>query len=95
MRTFVKQIGSTGTLLSRIVAAVVGGYGLAALTSVAALALPIVRSEAVLVGMLASFIVYTAAIIWVFAAGSPRRAWVGLAWAAMPLAVAAGAVWLR
>lgn len=82
-----------GPLASRIVAAVLGGYALAALTSVAAVSLPLRTSEAVLTGMLTSFLVYTGAVIWVFAVRSARRAWAGLAVAAVPLAVAAWPVW--
>ena len=82
-----------GPLLSRIVAAIFGGYALAALTSVAALALPMVRPQAVLTGMLASFVVYTCAVIWVFAVRSARRAWAGLLVAAVPLGLAAWSVW--
>ena len=80
-------------LLSRIVAALFGGYGFAALTSVAAVALPGARSEAVLTGMLASFVVYTGAVVWVFAVRSAWRAWVGLLIASVPLALAAWTVW--
>ena len=80
-------------LISRIVAAVGGGYALAALTSVAAVALPLAKTEAVLAGLLASFVVYTAAVIWVFAARSARRAWAGLLIAALPLLLAAWPVW--
>jgi len=83
---------AAGPLLSRIVAALFGGYGLGALTSVAALALPMARSQAVLAGMLASFVVYTAAVIWVFAVRSALRAWVGLAVAAALLMIGAGPV---
>lgn len=78
-----------GALLSRIVAAILGGYALAALTSLAALALPIERSQAVLTGMLASFAVYAGAVVWVFAVRSARRAWAGLLIAAAPLLLAA------
>jgi hypothetical protein len=77
-----------GPLVSRIVAAVLGGYALAALTTVAALALPISRPQAVLSGMLASFAVYAAAVVWVFAVRSARRAWAGLLVAAVPLLMA-------
>ena len=79
--------------MSRIVAALFGGYALAALTSVAALALPMGTVEAVLTGMQASFVVYTAAVIWVFAATSARKAWLGLAVAAVPLLALACCVW--
>lgn len=80
-------------LASRIVAAVFGGYGLAAAASVAAVSLPMARTEAVLVGMLASFAVYTGAVVWVFAVRSARRAWAGLVLAAVPLLLAAWPVW--
>ncbi|MFV0680235.1 DUF3649 domain-containing protein [Ottowia sp.] len=64
---------------SRALAAVFGGYALAALTSVAlALWLPLARAEAVTWGMLASFVVYPCAVMWVFAARSAARAWWGL-----------------
>lgn len=82
-----------GPLVSRIVAALFGGYALAALASVAALALPMGTVEAVLAGMQASFVVYAAAAIWVFAARSASRAWLGLAAAAVPLLAAACWVW--
>lgn len=80
-------------LLSRIVAALFGGYALAALTSVATLALPMAQSEAVLTGLLLSFLVYVGAVVWVFAVRSARRAWVGLLVAAVPLLLAAWSVW--
>ena len=52
-------------LMSRIAAALFGGYALAALCSVAALALPIDPQQAVFTGMLASFLLYAGAVIWV------------------------------
>lgn len=76
-----------GPLVSRIVAAIFGGYGLASLAAVAATALPGPTSEAVLIGMMLSFAVYTGAVIWVFAVRSAWRAWVGLIVAAAPLAL--------
>lgn len=82
-----------GPLLSRIVAAVFGGYGLAALGSVAALALPMSKPQAVITGMLASFAVYAGAVVWVFAVRSATRAWAGLLVAAVPLLLAAWSVW--
>lgn len=78
---------------SRIVAALFGGYALAALGSVAALALPMSKPQAVLTGMLASFAIYAGAVVWVFAARSALRAWAGLLVAAVPLAAAAWSVW--
>lgn len=80
-------------LASRIAAAVFGGYALAALASVAAVALPVDRVQAVLAGMLASFIVYTGAVVWVFAVRSARRAWAGLLVAALVLLPGAAWVW--
>jgi len=87
-----KALGA-GPLLSRIAAALLGGYALAALTSVAAVALPVSRTEAVFTGLLLSFVVYALAVIWVFAVRSATRAWAGLAVAAMPLLLAAWTVW--
>ncbi|HEL3174159.1 TPA: DUF3649 domain-containing protein [Stenotrophomonas maltophilia] len=72
-------------LVSRIIAALFGGYVLAALCSIAALALPIDGRQAVFTGMLASFLVYAGAVVWVFAVRSARRAWLGLIFAALPL----------
>lgn len=80
-------------LVSRIIAAVLGGYALAALTSVATLALPMERGEAVLTGMMLSFIVYAAAVIWVFAASSARRAWAGLLVVGAPLLLVDMGIW--
>lgn len=81
-------------LISRIIAAIFGGYALAALTSVSAVALlPIEPVQAVLAGMLLSFVVYASSVIWVFAVRSATRAWAGLAIAATPLGLAAWAVW--
>jgi hypothetical protein len=80
-------------LISRIVAAVFGGYGLAALFSVAILAVPFSKPEAVLAGMTASFIVYVAAVIWVFLAPTASRAWMGLILAGLALMPFAWYVW--
>jgi ABC-type polysaccharide/polyol phosphate export permease len=91
--TVLHRVRRTGPLISRIVAAIFGGYALAALSSVAPLALPMSRPQAVLTGMLASFLIYTGAVIWVFAVRSAWRAWVGLLVAAVPLLLAAGWVW--
>lgn len=80
-------------LASRIVAALFGGYALGALGSVATLALPASRPQAVLAGMMLSFLFYAGAVIWVFAARSALRAWAGLAAAAAPLLLASGMAW--
>jgi hypothetical protein len=89
----VRRLLAKGPLVSRIVAAIFGGYGLAALSSIAVLALPVAPAQAVIGGVLASFAVYAGAVVWVFAVRSARRAWVGLAVAAAALAIPAGLVW--
>lgn len=65
-------------------AAVLGGYALAnalpvAIVPIVALGFgAVARSDAVLIAMQLSFVVYTGAVMWVFAARSARAAWVGL-----------------
>lgn len=95
MSDVLEKVRRIGPLLSRITAAVLGGYGLGALTSVATLALPVSRTEAVLAGMQLSFVIYTIAVIWVFAVRSATRAWIGLAIAAIPLLLATWPAWHR
>jgi len=73
---------------SRAIAAIAGGYGVAALSAAAlALCLPaafgMARSEAAMTGTLASFIVFALAVMWVFAARTAWRAWSGLVIAAV------------
>ncbi|WKB55603.1 DUF3649 domain-containing protein [Eleftheria terrae] len=64
---------------SRVLAAIGGGYALSALAAtVMAIHLPTSRVEAAVAGMLASFVIYTGAVVWVFAARSAWRAWLGL-----------------
>jgi hypothetical protein len=87
-----RRVWSTGPLISRIAAALFGGYALAALSSVAALALPMSKPQAVLTGMLASFAIYAGAVIWVFAVRSALKAWLGLIVVAVPLSWAAWSV---
>lgn len=77
---------------SRALAAIGGGYALSALAATAAaLYLPLHRAEAVITGTLASFVVYTCAVLWAFAARSAWRAWGGLA---LPCLLLAGGLWL-
>ncbi|WP_424810925.1 DUF3649 domain-containing protein [Roseococcus sp. YIM B11640] len=79
-------------VLSRTIAAILGGYGLASLAAICmALFLPMTRADAVVTGMLASFAIYAGAVIWVFAASSAWRAWLGLL---VPLIAMAAAAWL-
>lgn len=88
-----RRLAATGPLVSRIVAAIGGGYVLGALVSVAALALPMEKPQAVLAGLMASFLVYAGAVVWVFAVRSARRAWAGLLVAGLPLLAVAWSVW--
>lgn len=92
MNALAERARAKAPLVSRIVAALFGGYALAALGSVAVLALPVGKPQAVIAGMLASFLIYAAAVIWVFAARSARAAWTGLILAAAPLLAAAWSV---
>ncbi|MGY3614328.1 DUF3649 domain-containing protein [Bradyrhizobium sp. USDA 10063] len=92
MNVLMHRLRSTGPLISRIVAALLGGYALAALSSVAVLALPMSKPQAVLTGMLASFAIYAGAVIWVFAVRSALKAWAGLIVMALPLSLAAWSV---
>lgn len=62
----------TGPLAARIAIAVFGGYALGALASVATLVLPLPAAQAVIAGMLASFLVYAGVAIWAFHAWSGR-----------------------
>jgi hypothetical protein len=69
----------------RAVAAIAGGYALAALSAAAlSVTLPLSRSEASLTGTLASFVVHACAVMWVFAARTALWAWLGLLVAAAP-----------
>lgn len=67
------------SLLSRVAAAVVGGYALATTVPVALVAFcSVPRVDAVLMAMQLSFLVYAAAVMWAFAARSACHAWAGL-----------------
>lgn len=80
------------SIVSRTAAAVVGGYALANLLAIAAAGLmPTDRADAVLAAMLGSFAIHTAAVLWVFAARSAGRAWLGLL---LPAILAGAAAWL-
>lgn len=74
-----RRVASRLEVLSRVVAAVIGGYALSAATAIClALLLPMARAEAVLAGTMLSFVIYVSAALWVFAAASATRAWIGL-----------------
>jgi hypothetical protein len=66
-------------VLSRLAAAVFGGYALATMLPILlSHALPMPKAEAVMTAVLLSFVVYTCAILWAFAAGTAAKAWSGL-----------------
>ncbi|MCD9032524.1 DUF3649 domain-containing protein [Luteimonas sp. Y-2-2-4F] len=75
-------------VLSRSLAALLGGYALAASASMLlALALPMPRAQATLTGILTGIALYAAAAVWAFAVRSAARAWLGIA-------APAAAMWL-
>lgn len=80
-------------IASRCLAAILGGYALAATTSsFLALALPMDRAQAVLTGMLVAIVVCACAALWAFAACTAVRAWFGIALPALLMGV--GTAWL-
>lgn len=79
-----------GGIALRLLAAIGGGYGLASLAAMTlALLLPLDRMDAVLTGMMTGLLLHAAAVLWVFAAPSALRAWIGLIAIALPLAALA------
>lgn len=67
-------------VLSRTLAAILGGYALAAASAAfLALALPMQRSQAVLTGMLVAIALCACAALWAFATRTALRAWSGIA----------------
>lgn len=75
-----------GPMLSRIAAALLGGYLFTyAFTAALARLLPLGKIDAMIIASLLSFAVYTLAILWAFACRSATRAWAGLS-LALPLA---------
>lgn len=81
---------------SRVLAAVLGGYIVAALASVSlSLWLPMVRADAVVTGMMTSFLAYLVAVLWCFACRSAWQAWFGLIVPSLALAAVSGlAYWM-
>ncbi|WP_340649663.1 DUF3649 domain-containing protein [Pseudoxanthomonas winnipegensis] len=79
-------------VLSRSLAAIFGGYALAASTGAfLAVALPIARSQAVLTGMLLAILVCACAALWAFATASAWKAWAGIL---IPTALMSVTTWL-
>lgn len=76
---------------SRVLAAVLGGYLVAALAGVTlTLWLPMARTDAVVTGMMASFLAYLIAALWCFACRSAWQAWFGLLVPSLVLAAVSG-----
>lgn len=70
---------SPWSVASRILAALVGGYALAyGFTAFFSVYLPLARPDRVVYASLLCFAVWTAAVIYVFAARSALRAWLWL-----------------
>ncbi|UFH48616.1 DUF3649 domain-containing protein [Pseudomonas sp. KNUC1026] len=64
---------------SRILASLFGGYLVASLVSLCvSWGLPMVRLQAVITGMMVSFVVWLLVVIWCFACSSALRAWLGV-----------------
>ncbi|WP_336693731.1 DUF3649 domain-containing protein [Delftia acidovorans] len=79
-------------VVSRLLAAVFGGYALAsALAAFLAAALPGAHVDAVLAGMQWSFALHALAVIWAFSPVSAGRVWLGLL---VPAALMGGAALL-
>jgi hypothetical protein len=73
---------------SRAVGAAVGGYGVVTLLQLALTAvLPMEYYKALLFSSQTSYLYYTGIIIWCFAVRTAKRAWLGLALVALPLAL--------
>lgn len=83
--------GARWRLASRCLAAALGGYALANTLPVALVApSSLARVDAALVALQLSFVVYTGAVVWAFAARSAVLAWAGLALAAL---LSSGVAW--
>ncbi|MBA1202535.1 DUF3649 domain-containing protein [Pseudomonas capeferrum] len=82
---------------SRSLAALLGGYLLASLGSICiSLLAPMQKVDAVLSGMMLSFVFYLLAFIWCFACRSARRAWIGVLLPSLVLGMIDGlAYWMN
>ncbi|MBD8192281.1 DUF3649 domain-containing protein [Pseudomonas fluorescens] len=76
---------------SRVLAAVVGGYLMASLAAIClALWMPTSRADAVITGMMSSFVFYLLAVLWCFACRTAWRAWFGVMLPSAAFAALAG-----
>lgn len=74
------------SVLSRCVAAGIGGYAVVTLSHLAmTVLLPVEQHKAMLFASQTGYLTWTGLIIWCFAARTARRAWLGLAVVALPL----------
>ncbi|WP_017937382.1 DUF3649 domain-containing protein [Zestomonas thermotolerans] len=84
------RASSPWSITSRVLAALVGGYALAyGFTAFFTVYLPLARPDRVVFAGLLSFVVWTAAVIYVFAARSAIRAWLVLGVLTLALGLAA------
>lgn len=77
------------SLISRITAAVLGGYAVASAWVVLCGAMSQARVEAILGGMQSSWLWYVVAVVWAFSPAAPRRIWAVLGIAVSILLAAA------
>ena len=77
--------GDSFPIAARVAAAVFGGYALATVTAIGlAGMLPMNRGDAVMTGLLSSFLSYCLAAVWAFSTRSALKAWIGIvAWTAV------------
>jgi hypothetical protein len=76
------------SVLSRCVAAALGGYALVTLLQLALTAvLPMDQYKALLFSSQTGYLYYTGIIIWCFATRTAKRAWLGIGGVALPLAL--------
>jgi hypothetical protein len=97
MKAKIHPVSYRLAVTSRVLAAVFGGYLVTTLAGVClTLWAPMARTEAVVTGMMSSFVVYLLAVIWCFACRTAWRAWFGLSVTGLVLAAAAGlAYWME
>ena len=66
-------------VLSRIIAALLGGYLLAnAIAILLSYGLPGSRADSVMSAIFISFFIYAGAVLWVFSAATAWKAWLGV-----------------